>query len=87
MNSAERANIQLIFLQKEKIKLDKKKNELRGLEINKSATRMAGWAQPDWAAPARKKFFETCSPRQGTKRAGLITGPLPALPSQLCLPP
>lgn len=86
MNSAERANIQLIFLQKEKIKLDPQKNELRGLEINKSATRMAAWTQPDWAAPATKKFFETCPPRQGTKGAELITGPLPALQSQLCLP-
>lgn len=84
MNSAERANSQLIFLQKEKIKLNKK-NELRGLEINKSATRMAALAQAGWAAPATK-FFETCPPRQGTKRAELITGPLPAWPSQLSLP-
>jgi hypothetical protein len=60
VNSAKRANIQLIFLQKEKIKLNTK-NELRGLQINKSATRMAAWAQlgTGWAAPAWK-FFETC---------------------------
>lgn len=61
MNSAKRANIQLIFLQKEKIKLNKK-NELRGLQINKSATRTAASAQPRRSSPRRRRYqvFEKC---------------------------
>lgn len=86
MNSAKRANIQLIFLQKEKIKLNKK-NELRGLQINKSATRTAACVQHRRGSPRRHQVFEKCPEgKEQSEQNWLLPRSLPRRLNSVWLP-
>lgn len=90
MNSAKRANIQLILLQKEKIKLEppfqkkKKKNEL-DLKINKSATRTAASAQHRRGCPHHEVFQKCPEGKEQSEQNWLLPRSPPRRRSQLCL--